>query len=166
MFDEIHWNFIDPKYFGPFTTIEDRLGLLSPLFKDTGGWFAQDLRERLQDYPPKLPSDRPVKRYRASINDSAKQKSLANGGAPIPDWTNPQQVIRRYKRAFRGIPRNNCRWLAQAWVELTEPGKLSTHPYQGGDDAKTDWWPENVRHCTPHHMPKEGGLLVFTCQLA
>lgn len=30
MFDEIYWSFIDPKYFGPFTTIEDRLGLLSP----------------------------------------------------------------------------------------------------------------------------------------
>ncbi|RHZ53653.1 phosphotransferase family protein [Aspergillus thermomutatus] len=29
MFDEIYWSFIDPKYFGPFTTIEDRLGLLS-----------------------------------------------------------------------------------------------------------------------------------------
>ncbi|KAL1962373.1 hypothetical protein VTN77DRAFT_9786 [Rasamsonia byssochlamydoides] len=28
MFDEIYWTFIDPKYYGPFTTIEDRLGLL------------------------------------------------------------------------------------------------------------------------------------------
>lgn len=29
MFDEIYWNFIDPRFFGPFTTIEERLGLLS-----------------------------------------------------------------------------------------------------------------------------------------
>lgn len=29
MFDEIYWNFIDPRFFGPFTTIEDRLYLLS-----------------------------------------------------------------------------------------------------------------------------------------
>ncbi|KAJ5123908.1 uncharacterized protein N7515_007733 [Penicillium bovifimosum] len=29
MFDEIYWTFIDPRFFGPFTTIEDRLCLLS-----------------------------------------------------------------------------------------------------------------------------------------
>lgn len=29
MFDEIYWNFIDPRFFGHFTTIEDRLRLLS-----------------------------------------------------------------------------------------------------------------------------------------
>ena len=29
MFDEIYWKFIDPKFFGPLTTIEDRLSLLS-----------------------------------------------------------------------------------------------------------------------------------------
>lgn len=29
MFDEIYWKFIDPRFYGPFTTIEDRLGLLS-----------------------------------------------------------------------------------------------------------------------------------------
>ncbi|KAI1822499.1 phosphotransferase enzyme family protein [Xylaria intraflava] len=29
MFDEIYWKFIDPKFFGPFTTMEDRLCLLS-----------------------------------------------------------------------------------------------------------------------------------------
>ncbi|KAJ5930496.1 phosphotransferase enzyme family protein [Penicillium verhagenii] len=29
MFDEIYWKFIDPKFFGPFTTVEDRLDLLS-----------------------------------------------------------------------------------------------------------------------------------------
>ncbi|KAG8411229.1 hypothetical protein J3459_016516 [Metarhizium acridum] len=29
MFDEIFWEFIDSKYFGPFTTIEDRLCLLN-----------------------------------------------------------------------------------------------------------------------------------------
>lgn len=29
MFDEIYWNFIDPKFFGPFTTIESRVALLS-----------------------------------------------------------------------------------------------------------------------------------------
>ncbi|KAJ5576732.1 kinase-like protein [Penicillium sp. DV-2018c] len=29
MFDDIYWNFIDPKFFGHFTTTEDRLRLLS-----------------------------------------------------------------------------------------------------------------------------------------
>jgi aminoglycoside phosphotransferase (APT) family kinase protein len=29
MFDEIYWGFIDSRFYGPFTTIEDRLGLLS-----------------------------------------------------------------------------------------------------------------------------------------
>lgn len=29
MFDEIYWNFIDSKFVGPFTTIGDRLCLLS-----------------------------------------------------------------------------------------------------------------------------------------
>lgn len=29
MFDEIYWKFIDLRFFGPFTTIDDRLGLLS-----------------------------------------------------------------------------------------------------------------------------------------
>lgn len=29
MFDEIYWNFIDTRFFGPFTTIDDRLCLLS-----------------------------------------------------------------------------------------------------------------------------------------
>ncbi|PLB48908.1 phosphotransferase enzyme family protein [Aspergillus steynii IBT 23096] len=29
MFDEIYWKFIDPRFFGHFTTIEDRLDLLS-----------------------------------------------------------------------------------------------------------------------------------------
>ena len=29
MIDEIYWNFIDTKFHGPFTTIEDRPGLLS-----------------------------------------------------------------------------------------------------------------------------------------
>lgn len=28
MFDEIFWTFIDPRFFAPSTTIEDRLGLL------------------------------------------------------------------------------------------------------------------------------------------
>ncbi|GFF61004.1 hypothetical protein IFM51744_10554 [Aspergillus udagawae] len=117
----------------------------SDLFKDTRGWFTQDFRERLQgllpnpsDQSTQLPSERPVKRYRASINDSLKQKSLAI--ALIPDWTNTQQ----------------------AWVELTEPGRQSTHPYKGGDKAKPEWWPENVRYCTPHHMPKEELLTLMT----
>ena len=29
MFDEIYWKFIDPRFYGPFTMIEDRFGLLS-----------------------------------------------------------------------------------------------------------------------------------------
>lgn len=29
MFDEIYWNFIDTKFHGPFTTIEDQPTLLS-----------------------------------------------------------------------------------------------------------------------------------------
>lgn len=29
MFDEIYWAFIDPRYYGPFTTIEDRISCLS-----------------------------------------------------------------------------------------------------------------------------------------
>lgn len=29
MFDEIHWTSIDPKYFGPLTSVEERFGLLS-----------------------------------------------------------------------------------------------------------------------------------------
>lgn len=29
MFNEIYWKFIDPKFFGHFTTVEDRLCLLS-----------------------------------------------------------------------------------------------------------------------------------------
>jgi hypothetical protein len=29
MFDEIYWNFIDPRFFGHFTTLDDRLCLLS-----------------------------------------------------------------------------------------------------------------------------------------
>jgi aminoglycoside phosphotransferase (APT) family kinase protein len=29
MFDEIYWSFIDRMYYGPFTSIEDRIGLLS-----------------------------------------------------------------------------------------------------------------------------------------
>lgn len=29
MFDEIYWEFINSRFYGPFTTIEDRLGLLS-----------------------------------------------------------------------------------------------------------------------------------------
>lgn len=28
MFDEIYWKFIDPKFYGPFTTTEDRFALL------------------------------------------------------------------------------------------------------------------------------------------
>lgn len=29
MFDEIYWTFIDSKYYGEFTSVEDRLGLLT-----------------------------------------------------------------------------------------------------------------------------------------
>ncbi|KAJ5368157.1 uncharacterized protein N7496_007917 [Penicillium cataractarum] len=29
MFDEIYWKFINTRFFGPFTTIEERLSLLS-----------------------------------------------------------------------------------------------------------------------------------------
>lgn len=29
MFDGIHWTSIDPKYFGPLTSVEERFGLLS-----------------------------------------------------------------------------------------------------------------------------------------
>ncbi|PYH75858.1 kinase-like protein [Aspergillus uvarum CBS 121591] len=29
MFDEIYWKFIDPRFYGPLTTVNDRLGLLS-----------------------------------------------------------------------------------------------------------------------------------------
>lgn len=29
MFDEIYWDFIDSRFYGPFTTTEDRFSLLS-----------------------------------------------------------------------------------------------------------------------------------------
>lgn len=29
MFDEIYWTFIDPRHFGPFTSIEERVGILT-----------------------------------------------------------------------------------------------------------------------------------------
>ncbi|KAJ5115570.1 Aminoglycoside phosphotransferase [Penicillium atrosanguineum] len=34
MFDEIYWTFLDSRFYGPFTTIEDRVGLLSAEERD------------------------------------------------------------------------------------------------------------------------------------
>lgn len=135
-------------------------------FKDTHSWFTQDLRERFQDIirnssgqPTQLPSDRPDKRYRASVNDSDKQKTAVE---VVPDY-NAQQVTAQYWQNFSRLPQLDCRSIGQAWIELIEPNKQRIHPYSKGDNAKPKWWPADVRHASPHHLFTVGGSPILIC---
>lgn len=51
MFDEIYWTFIDERYHGPFTSIEDRIGLLSTEDRLSLEEFARVKAEHIPEGP-------------------------------------------------------------------------------------------------------------------
>ncbi|KAF7134036.1 hypothetical protein CNMCM5793_005616 [Aspergillus hiratsukae] len=123
-------------------------------FEDTHSWFTQELRESLQNFlpsgqPTQLTSDRPAKRCRTLVDDSGKQKAAVE---VLPDCSNTQRVIARYRQNFSNLTQNDCRSIGQAWIDLIEPNKQRIHPYTKGDASKPNWWPPNVQHRSPHHL--------------
>ncbi|RHZ48752.1 DUF2841 domain-containing protein [Aspergillus thermomutatus] len=132
----------------PFTKLEnmDKDGAVkatgSDLVKGTHSWFIQDLCERFQDILP-------AKRCRASVDDSDKQKAAVD---VLPECSNTQQVTDYYWQTFSSILQGDIRRIGQAWIGLIEPNKPNIHPYNRGANAKPKWWPDGVRHESPHHL--------------
>ncbi|KAJ8226360.1 hypothetical protein LV156_008957, partial [Aspergillus fumigatus] len=123
-------------------------------FKDTRSWFTQDFRERFQvilasGQPTQLPSGRPVKCCRASVNNPDKQMAAVE---VLPDYSNPRQVTALYWQTFSSILQSDCRVIGEAWIELIAPDKTRFYPYSKRDDAKPKWWPRDLRHESPHHL--------------
>lgn len=73
-----------------------------------------------------------------------------------------------YEKAFENLQQTNCRTLAKAYVKLVEPRKQVNYPYNGRKIVagtlrqfdpsltKPPWWPSEVSHREPDHLPKVG----------
>ncbi|KAJ5364989.1 uncharacterized protein N7496_010702 [Penicillium cataractarum] len=71
-----------------------------------------------------------------------------------------------YEKAFQNLQQTNCRVLAKAYIKVVEPRKQVNYPYNGRkaiggrtvqldpEQTKPPWWPPQVRHREPDHLPK------------
>lgn len=79
-----------------------------------------------------------------------------------------------YESAFESFQQNNCRTLAKAYIKLVEPRKQVNYPYNGRKNiggrtiqldpntTKPPWWPSQVSHREPDHLPKAGkGITII-----
>lgn len=87
---------------------------------------------------------------------------------------NEQAIVRFYEQAFENLQQTNCRILAKAYIKLVEPQKQTKYPYNGRkkiegrviqmdpNETKPPWWPLQVRHREPDHLPKIGRSTTAT----
>ena len=73
-----------------------------------------------------------------------------------------------YWKAFEKFQQLNCRHLAKAYIKGLEPRKQVNYPYNGWklvsgkrqkwgpEFTKPPWWPEEIQHKEPDHLPKDG----------
>jgi hypothetical protein len=83
----------------------------------------------------------------------------------------PHTLVRMYEKAFQNLQQTNCRVLAKAYIKVVEPRKQVNYPYNGRkaiggrtvqldpEQTKPPWWPPQVRHREPDHLPKVGTFL-------
>jgi hypothetical protein len=100
-----------------------------------------------------------------AINDSSKA---------LVTITDKHFLRRYYAKAFQNLQQTNCRILAKAYVKVVEPRKQMIYPYNGRkiiagqtqqlhpSETKPPWWPAEVSHREPDHLPKAGkATLLF-----
>jgi hypothetical protein len=87
---------------------------------------------------------------------------------------NELAIVRFYEQAFENLQQTNCRILAKAYIKLVEPQKQTKYPYNGRktiegtaiqmdpNETKPPWWPLQVRHREPDHLPKIGRSTAAT----
>ncbi|KAG8963839.1 hypothetical protein FRC03_002523 [Tulasnella sp. 419] len=68
-----------------------------------------------------------------------------------------------YYRQFHNLQQKVCKLIAKCWIKAIEPKKNFRFPYQGGEQARPDWWPQSLMHKEPDHMLKhQRNLLLIT----
>lgn len=77
-----------------------------------------------------------------------------------------------YNEILTSILQVTLKKVLKAWIKVVQPRKQSNNPYNGGKNkliaidqygknragelTRPDWWPENINHRGPDHLPKHG----------
>jgi Protein of unknown function (DUF2841) len=118
-------------------------------------------------YFPTKPSNY---KWQGACKERAKSVNDKNAMISVKD---PDLLALYYEKAFENIQQTNCRILAKAYVKLVEPQKQVNYPYNGrkliaGTKSQLDpnvtkppWWPSEVSHREPDHLPKAGRRIII-----
>lgn len=82
------------------------------------------------------------------------------------------RITEIYHELLESIQQAPLKIILKEWIKLVQPGKQSTHPYNGGklqaeairkhgpkkkgEDTKPSWWPRDMIHDGPDHIKKPG----------
>lgn len=80
------------------------------------------------------------------------------------------RITEIYHELLESIQQAPLKIILKEWIKLVQPGKQSTHPYNGGklqaeairkhgpkkkgEDTKPSWWPRDMIHDGPDHIKK------------
>lgn len=114
----------------------------------------------------------PSKEHEIGTDNGFKVIICTEGLIPIHDQLT---LVRFYEKAFENLQQVNCRILAKAYIKLVEPRKQVNYPYNGRkavggktiqldpEETKPSWWPSQVQHREPDHLPKVGrSVAIFS----
>lgn len=114
---------------------------------------------------PPLPTKGPNYKYQNLCNDEDQNRCAEKAMISVEDR---DLLALYYEKAFENLQQINCRTLAKAYVKLVEPRKQVNYPYNGRkivagtlkqldpNVTKPPWWPSEVSHREPDHLPKVG----------
>lgn len=114
---------------------------------------------------PCLPTESPLYKWQEFSNEEVKNMSAKKAMISVNDR---DLLALYYEKAFENLQQTNCRILAKAYVRLVEPRKQVNYPYNGRkivagtprqldpNVTKPPWWPSEVSHREPDHLPKAG----------
>ncbi|OGE48020.1 hypothetical protein PENARI_c033G11454 [Penicillium arizonense] len=124
---------------------------------------------------PFLPTKGPIHKFQDLCNEEHKNRSVEKAMISVEDR---DLLALYYEKAFENLQQTNCRTLAKAYIKLVEPRKQVNYPYNGRkivagtprqldhNVTKPPWWPSEVSHREPDHLPKAERirLLVYILQ--
>lgn len=112
------------------------------------------------------------KEHEVGIGNGFNVVICKEGLIPIHDQL---ALVRFYENALENLQQVNCRILAKAYIKLVEPRKQVNYPYNGRkavggrtiqfdpEETKPPWWPSQVQHREPDHLPKVGrGVVIIS----
>jgi hypothetical protein len=114
---------------------------------------------------PFLPTKGPIHMFQGLCNEEHKNRSVEKAMISVQDR---DLLALYYEKAFENLQQTNCRTLAKAYIKLVEPRKQVNYPYNGRkivagtprqldpNVTKPPWWPSEVSHREPDHLPKVG----------